>query len=84
MEVTIYEGKTNFSKLVEKAEHGEEIIIKRRNKPVARLVALPKKKQPIRLGLLSHRPFRLNEDLDADELGEEFGDLFGVAGGEDK
>jgi prevent-host-death family protein len=36
--VNIHEAKTNFSRLVERAEHGEEILIGRAGRPVARLV----------------------------------------------
>lgn len=39
MIVNIHEAKTQFSKLVERAANGEEIIIGRAGKPVARLVA---------------------------------------------
>jgi prevent-host-death family protein len=35
-----FEAKTNFSALLERAEHGEQIIITRRGKPVARLVPI--------------------------------------------
>ncbi|MBA3889068.1 MAG: type II toxin-antitoxin system Phd/YefM family antitoxin [Gemmatimonadaceae bacterium] len=38
--LNIYEAKTRLSELVERAEHGEEIIIARAGKPVARLVPL--------------------------------------------
>lgn len=34
----IYEAKTKFSALVEKAENGEESIISRSGRPVARLI----------------------------------------------
>lgn len=34
----IHEAKTHFSKLVERAEAGEEIVIGRAGKPVAKLV----------------------------------------------
>jgi prevent-host-death family protein len=37
--VNIHEAKTHFSKLVERAEKGEDIVIARAGKPVARLVA---------------------------------------------
>lgn len=40
----IAEAKANFSKLVQKAMHGEEVIITRANKPVLRLVALDQPK----------------------------------------
>lgn len=38
--VTIHQAKTNLSKLIERASAGEEIIIARGSKPVARLVPL--------------------------------------------
>jgi prevent-host-death family protein len=43
--VNIYEAKTNLSKLVERAEAGEEIIIGRNGTAVARLGPLPEKKR---------------------------------------
>jgi prevent-host-death family protein len=39
--VNIHEAKTHFSKLVERAEAGEEIVIARAGAPVARLGPLP-------------------------------------------
>lgn len=36
--VTIHEAKTNLSRLIQKASAGEEVIIARGDKPVARLV----------------------------------------------
>jgi len=38
--VGAFEAKTHFSELLERAEHGEEIIITRRGKAVARLVPM--------------------------------------------
>lgn len=38
--VTIHQAKTNLSRLIEKASRGEEVIIARGSKPVARLVAI--------------------------------------------
>jgi prevent-host-death family protein len=38
--VNIHEAKTTLSRLVERAEAGEEIVIGRAGKPVARLVPL--------------------------------------------
>lgn len=50
--VNIHEAKTNFSRFVEQAEAGEEIVIARAGKPVARLVALATAAQsPRKLGL---------------------------------
>lgn len=36
--VTIHEAKTNLSRLIEQVEKGGEVVISRRDKPVARLV----------------------------------------------
>lgn len=47
--VTIHQAKTNLSRLIEKASAGEEVIIARGKKPVARLVAVGEvrgKRQP--------------------------------------
>lgn len=38
--VTIHEAKTNLSRLLQKASNGEEVIISRGSKPVARLVPI--------------------------------------------
>jgi len=38
--VTIHQAKTNLSRLIERASEGEEVIIARGDKPVARLVAI--------------------------------------------
>jgi len=40
-----FEAKTHFSELLERAEHGEEIVITRRGKPVARLVPMAEVKR---------------------------------------
>lgn len=41
--VTIHEAKTQFSKLVRRAEAGEEIVVRRGNEPVARIMPLEKR-----------------------------------------
>jgi len=38
--ITIHHAKTNLSRLIKKAAAGEEIIIARGDKPVARLIAV--------------------------------------------
>ncbi len=37
-QVNIHEAKTRLSSLIDEIEHGEEVIIARHNRPVARLV----------------------------------------------
>jgi len=43
--VGAFEAKTHFSELLERAEHGEEIVITRRGKPVARLMPMTEVKR---------------------------------------
>jgi prevent-host-death family protein len=38
--VTIHQAKTNLSRLIHKASRGQEVIISRGSKPVARLVPI--------------------------------------------
>ena len=47
MEVNVHEAKTHFSKLLERVALGEEIIIAKAGKPVAKLVALEQPKTRI-------------------------------------
>lgn len=42
---SIYEAKNNFSKLLQKAAAGEEIIIVNRDEPVAQIIPLRLKKR---------------------------------------
>jgi prevent-host-death family protein len=51
--VNLYEAKTNLSQLVERAARGEEIIIAKAGRPLARLVPLARRTAPRPLGLLA-------------------------------
>jgi prevent-host-death family protein len=62
--VNIYEAKTQLSRLIEKAASGEDVVIGRGGRPVARITALTPAKQPIRFGLLKGR-IKLADDFDA-------------------
>lgn len=42
--VTIHEAKTQFSKLVRRAQAGEEIVVRRGREPVARIMPLERKR----------------------------------------
>jgi prevent-host-death family protein len=50
--VTIHAAKTHLSKLIERALAGEEVIIARRDKPVARLVPLDDTKPKRQFGAM--------------------------------
>ena len=50
MEVTIHEAKTRLSRLLERVALGEEIIIAKAGKPVAKLVAITPSARKFKLG----------------------------------
>ena len=60
--VNIYEAKTRLSKLVEEAASGEDVVIARAGRPVARLTRLQKAGRKRRLGLLDGR-FKIPDDF---------------------
>jgi prevent-host-death family protein len=62
--VNMFEAKTQLSKLVERVEQGEDVIIARAGKPVARLTRLEPKKKPIVFGLLKGK-LHIADDFDA-------------------
>ena len=64
-QVNIYEAKTHFSKYVEKAESGEDVIIARGGKQVARLTAITPSAHTIRFGVLKNK-VRLADDFDSE------------------
>ena len=51
--VNLYDAKTNLSSLVERAARGEEIVIAKAGRPLARLVPLARRTTPRPLGLLA-------------------------------
>ena len=61
-QVNIHEAKTELSKLVERAEAGEEVLIARAGKPVAKLVPLNRGHGRRKLGLLDGK-FRIPDDF---------------------
>lgn len=73
MKVNIHEAKTQLSQLLQLVSAGEEVVIARAGKPIARLV--PIEKPPRRLLGLDAGQFDVPEDFDAplpDELLAEF------------
>jgi prevent-host-death family protein len=63
MSVSIYEAKTNLSKLIAEVERtGEEVVIRRHNTPVAKLVPFRPVAEPRRLG--GWGPVALHGDFD--------------------
>jgi prevent-host-death family protein len=62
--VNIHRAKTHFSRLVDEAARGREIVIARAGKPVARLVPLAAAPRRKRFGLLKGR-IRMSADFNA-------------------
>jgi prevent-host-death family protein len=50
--VNVHAAKTHLSRLIEQAAAGEEIVIAKAGKPVARLVAFEPRREPRRPGLM--------------------------------
>jgi prevent-host-death family protein len=61
--VNIHEAKTQLSKLVDRAAGGEEIVIAKSGKPVARLVPYTSKREPRRPGYLRGK-IRIKKNFD--------------------
>lgn len=63
--VSVYDAKTQLSRLLDRAAAGDEIIVTRHGRPVARIVGLRNAAPPRRLGLLEGEVFWMAEDFDA-------------------
>jgi prevent-host-death family protein len=75
-QVGMHEAKTKLSQLVKRAEAGEDIIIARNGKPVARLVPVARTKTlaDVRGALRG----RIHFAEDFDELPDDIADAFGA------
>lgn len=62
--ISIYQAKTQLSRLVERAAAGKDVVIARGGKPVARLTQLKTAPRKIRFGLLKGK-VRVAKDFDA-------------------
>jgi prevent-host-death family protein len=76
MNVSIYEAKTQFSALIDQVETGEEVVVHRRNRPVARIVPI-REAGSRRIGVLAGRTLRMGSDFDR-ALSATHAELFGV------
>lgn len=62
--VTTHEAKTNLSRLINEVQNGDEIIIARGSKKVAKLTSFESRK-PVRTPGLLKGKFRVADDFDA-------------------
>lgn len=65
--INIHKAKTNLSKLIEQTLKGEEVIIAKAGKPVAKLSAYKEKLKPRKLGLWKGKVWVSNNFDDEDE-----------------
>jgi prevent-host-death family protein len=63
--VNIYDAKTRFSELVDKAAAGDDVIVSRNGKPLVRITRLEgERKRRIKFGTLKGK-IKLSADFDA-------------------
>lgn len=74
----IHEAKTNLSRIIERVESGEEIIISRAGHPVAKVVPLRRAASRTGRGSLRGK-LVVTEDWDSDEVNEAIARDFGLA-----
>jgi len=60
----MHEAKTHLSRLVDRAAAGEEVIIARAGRPVARLVSFAPRRELRPLGLCAGQPYRIAPDFE--------------------
>jgi prevent-host-death family protein len=70
-QVNVYEAKTQLSKLLEQVENGDEIIIARNGRPVARLVPVQRRTSPRVPGAWKGKVWMAD---DFDDPGGEYGE----------
>ncbi len=61
--VNVHDAKTHFSKYLDRAASGHEVIFGKHGKPVAKLVPLPQK-QPRKPGILKGKGYWIADDFD--------------------
>jgi prevent-host-death family protein len=71
----IHDAKTNLSRIVERVEHGEEIIISRAGKPVAKVIPLSQRVNRSGRGSLKGK-LVLADDWDSHDVNEAIADDF--------
>ncbi|MGH8795308.1 MAG: type II toxin-antitoxin system Phd/YefM family antitoxin [Stackebrandtia sp.] len=73
----IHEAKTHFSKLVERVEHGEEVVVSRAGTPVAKIIPFPARVRRTAGGSLKGQ-LVLHDDWDSAETNDAVARDFGL------
>lgn len=77
VQFNIHEAKTQLSRIIERVERGEEVIISRAGRPVAKVVPLPTTVRRVGRGSLAGRIHRA-DDWDSRETNENIARDFGA------
>jgi prevent-host-death family protein len=75
VKVNTHEAKTHLSRLLERVANGEEIVIAKAGKPVAKLVPYTETQEPRKLGTWTGKVW-LAPDWDSTETNSEIEKLF--------
>lgn len=76
--VNVHEAKTHLSRLMEEVEAGQDVVIARAGRPVARLTALQPARPPRQLGALAGL-YTVPDDWDAPLPADVIAQFGGVA-----
>lgn len=63
--INIHEAKTHFSKLIDAAIHGEQIVIAKAGKPIIKLMPIKARKIPLRKPGSLRGKIHMADDFDA-------------------
>jgi prevent-host-death family protein len=63
--VGMHEAKTNFSRLVRRAQEGDDVVVENNGTPVARIIAYAGEPPRRRVGGFARGTFWIAEDFDA-------------------
>jgi prevent-host-death family protein len=74
----MHDAKTHLSRIIERVERGEEIVIDRAGKPVAKIVPLTRRVNRTAVGSLAGR-LDLSGDWDSADTNAEIAAEFGVS-----
>ena len=74
----IHDAKSNLSRIIDRVEHGEEIIISRAGTPVAKVVPLVRAVNRTGRGSLRGR-LAIADDWDSDQVNDAIANDFGLS-----
>lgn len=74
--VGVLEAKTQLSRLIRDVENGDDVILLRAGKPVARITRLERARKPKSSFGMFKGQIKMRDDFDADS--DELADLFGI------